>query len=172
MNVLGVLPFARFLIENTLEPGDCAIDCTVGNGHDTVFLAKLVGENGHVYGFDIQAEAISSTTARLNEEKLNDRVTLFQIGHEHVLTTIPEQKQSKMKAAIFNLGYLPGGDKSIVTKPSSTVAAIRSLLAMMPKGGTIVLVIYHGHEEGQIEKDRVSYFRRTNRSAHSSRIKV
>lgn len=158
MKVLGVLPFARFLIENVLQPGDCAIDCTVGNGHDTVFLAKLVGENGHVFGFDIQAQAISSTTTRLNEEKLGDRVTLFQIGHEHVLDTIPKQSQSKIKAAIFNLGYLPGGDKTIVTKPTSTLAAISILLDLMPKGGTIVLVIYHGHEEGQIEKDHVLTF--------------
>lgn len=158
MNVLGILPFARFLMENALKPGDHAIDCTVGNGHDTAFLAKLVGANGHVFGFDIQEEAISNSTERLYQEKLNERVTLFHISHEHVLTTIPEQSRNKVKAAIFNLGYLPGGDKSVVTKPSSTVAAIKALLNMMPKGGTIVLVIYHGHEEGQKEKDYVLAF--------------
>ena len=55
-------------------------------------------------------------------------------------------------AAIFNLGYLPKGDKSIVTKPDTTIQAINSLLSLMSIEGIIVLVIYHGHSEGQIEK--------------------
>ncbi|WP_332633875.1 class I SAM-dependent methyltransferase [Halalkalibacter flavus] len=158
MNVLGVLPFARFLLENVLSPGDIAVDCTVGNGHDTVFLANLVGENGHVYGFDIQAEAIASTTEKLTEHQLLERVTLHQQGHEEVRSVIPEYKQMKLKGAIFNLGYLPGGDKSIITQPTSTIAALSALLDMMPKGGTIVLVIYHGHEGGKTEKDSLLSF--------------
>ena len=44
-----ILPYARILLEKAVSPGDIAIDATAGNGHDTLFLAKLVGENGHVY---------------------------------------------------------------------------------------------------------------------------
>ncbi|MFC0473185.1 class I SAM-dependent methyltransferase [Halalkalibacter kiskunsagensis] len=158
MKVFGVLPFARFILENALSPGDIAVDCTVGNGHDTVYLATLVGDAGHVYGFDIQEQAISSTTKLINEQKLQKRVTLIHSGHEEVRSFIPLDKISNLKAAIFNLGYLPGGDKSIVTKSTSTLAAVSALLDMMPKGGTIVLVIYHGHEEGKVEKNSVLSF--------------
>ncbi|GAE27514.1 SAM-dependent methyltransferase [Halalkalibacter wakoensis JCM 9140] len=158
MNVLGVLPFARFVLENALTEGDIAVDCTVGNGHDTIFLANLVGDKGHVYGFDVQQAAIESTSRKLVERNLTPYVTLFQEGHEQVRSLIPEKKQSKVKGAIFNLGYLPGGDKSIVTRPTSTIAAVSALLDIMPKGGTIVLVIYHGHEEGKMEKEMILSF--------------
>ncbi|GAE34216.1 class I SAM-dependent methyltransferase [Halalkalibacter akibai] len=158
MNVLGVLPFARFLLEQALQPGDHAVDCTVGNGHDTLFLANLVGKDGFVYGFDIQEQAILKASDRLKDQNLLSRVDLFQTGHEHVRQSIPTQHHSKLKGAIFNLGYLPGGDKSIVTQPTSTLAAVSALLEMMPAGGLIVLVIYHGHEEGKQEKTSVLSF--------------
>lgn len=158
MNVLGILPFARFILQNALKPGDIAIDCTTGNGNDTVFLSELVGENGKVYGFDIQEQAIAQTSERLARAQLSKRVSLIQKGHEHVRSVIPKDEHARIKAAIFNLGYLPGGDKSIVTQPTSTVAAISALLDMMPKGGTIVLVIYHGHKEGQEEMESVLSF--------------
>lgn len=151
MNVLGILPFARSLLENALKKGDIAVDCTIGNGHDTVFLANLVGNKGYVYGFDIQQDALIQTKQRLDKEQL-DHVTLFQCGHEQIANKLAEESLQKVKAAIFNLGYLPGGDKSIVTRGETTIQAIETLLDYMPKGGTIVLVIYHGHPEGQQEK--------------------
>ncbi|MET3505902.1 class I SAM-dependent methyltransferase [Halalkalibacter oceani] len=152
MNVPGILPFARLLLEKALEEGDTALDCTVGNGHDTVFLAGLVGEEGQVLGFDIQAAAIENTRARLREARLEDRVTLFQQSHEHAADQLAGANAQRLKAAIFNLGYLPGGDKAIVTRPESTISAVQSLLELMQPGGIIVLVIYHGHREGQHEK--------------------
>ncbi|MDT8859323.1 methyltransferase domain-containing protein [Alkalihalobacillus sp. MEB130] len=158
MKVLGVLPFARLLLENALSEGDIAVDCTVGNGHDTLFLANVVGENGHVYGFDVQEQAIEKATEKLTTHEVHERVTLFQTGHEEVRSLIPKDVHSKLKGAIFNLGYLPGGDKTIVTRPTSTMAAISALLEMMPLGGTIVLVIYHGHEEGKVEKETILSF--------------
>ncbi|WP_062047654.1 class I SAM-dependent methyltransferase [Bacillus sp. JCM 19034] len=151
MNVLGILPFARSLLENALQNGDFAVDCTIGNGHDTVFLAKLVGNTGHIYGFDIQEDAILQTQQRLEKEQLN-HVSLFHCGHEQIATKLRAESLQKVKAAIFNLGYLPGGDKSIVTRGETTILAIEALLEYMPKGGTIVLVIYHGHCEGKEEK--------------------
>ncbi|MBP3949830.1 tRNA (mnm(5)s(2)U34)-methyltransferase [Bacillus suaedae] len=157
MKLLGILPFARFLLEQALKPGDIAIDCTIGKGNDTVFLANLVGETGHVYGFDIQKEAISFTTERLLKHQIND-VSLYQLGHENVGAIVPVQEHHRVRAAIFNLGYLPGGDKSVVTKPESTITAIKGLFKMMASGGIIVLVIYHGHEEGKKEKESIDLF--------------
>ncbi|MGE8078942.1 class I SAM-dependent methyltransferase [Peribacillus loiseleuriae] len=153
MKLMNILPFARFLLQTALESGDIAIDGTCGNGHDTAYLANLVGETGHVYGFDIQQEAIDNTKEKLRTENLLQQCTLIQTGHEHVKTYVSEQQYGQIKAAIFNLGYLPGGDKSIVTAAESTIAAIEQLLEIMAPKGVIVLVIYHGHEGGVIERD-------------------
>lgn len=155
MTLLGILPFAHSLLEASVQAGDYAVDCTLGNGYDTAFLAELVGKEGHVYGFDIQEQAITKSSERLKEKQVFDRVTLFQTSHEHLATHIPTEDHTKIKAAIFNLGYLPGGDKSIVTKPSSTLSAIQSLLTFMQRGGLIILVIYPGHDQGKLEKERI-----------------
>lgn len=148
-----VLPYARLLLEKTVKAGDTVVDATLGNGHDTVFLAGLVGQQGQVFGFDIQEQAIINTVERLKEYHLEDRVTLFHSGHEHVKRLIPEEFHGSIKGAIFNLGYLPGGDKSIVTTPQTTLQAVEALFEILAPEGIIVLVIYHGHDEGAIERD-------------------
>lgn len=155
MNVLGILPFARQLLTNVVNNGDAVIDGTAGNGHDTLFLAQLVGASGRVYAFDIQEKAISNTKERLKENNAFSQVTLFQTGHEEAKQLIPEKENGKISAAIFNLGYLPGGNKKIVTKPITTLQAITTIFSMLKKGGLIVLVIYHGHEEGIQEKNEI-----------------
>jgi len=153
-----ILPYARKLLQSTVKEGDITIDATIGNGHDTVFLAKLVGETGHVYGFDIQELAIQKTTERINNENLSNQVTLFQRSHAEVKKVIQASLHKKLKGAIFNLGYLPGSDKSVVTVPESTISAIEQILEMMAPEGIIVVVIYHGHEGGEIEKDALMNF--------------
>ncbi|WP_071393784.1 class I SAM-dependent methyltransferase [Bacillus tuaregi] len=158
MKLIQILPFARTLLETAITPGDIAVDATLGNGHDTLFLAKLVGEYGHVYGFDIQEEAVINSRKRLEEQDLLSQVTFFNKGHEHISNCLPNEQHGKVTAAIFNLGYLPGGDKSIVTKPDTTISAIEQLLSIMKPEGIIVLVIYHGHPEGAIERDRLMEF--------------
>jgi 16S rRNA C1402 N4-methylase RsmH len=155
MKLERILPFARTLLEKAFIPGTIAVDATLGNGHDTYFLAKLASVDGHVYGFDIQKEAIQTTKERLDADNLSDRVTLIHDGHEKVKEHIPESVKGKITAAIFNLGYLPGGDKSIVTKAETTISAIEQLLDLLAVEGIIVLVIYHGHDEGAIERDEL-----------------
>lgn len=158
MNMDGILPFARLLLEKVVTDGSAAIDATVGNGHDTVFLAKLTGSNGHVFGFDIQKQALENTAARLQEHGLSNRVTLFEEGHEHAAEVIPSEWHGRLSGAIFNLGYLPKGDKSIVTKPDTTIEAVTQIFSMLSPGGIIVLVIYHGHTEGAEEKEKLLHF--------------
>ncbi|SDJ63663.1 class I SAM-dependent methyltransferase [Salimicrobium halophilum] len=155
MQLDRILPFSHELMKKTVSPGDIAIDATCGNGHDTLYLANLVGEDGHVYGFDIQKEAIDATSDRLKEEGMTDRVTLHEASHAKALDHIPEKDHSRIKGAIFNLGFLPGSDKTVVTTPDQTITAIDQMLAAMPKGSMIVLVIYHGHQGGKEEKERV-----------------
>ena len=150
-----ILPFAKSLLKKAVKPGDMVVDATLGNGHDTVFLAELVGEYGQVFGFDVQQEAISATKERLIGHNLIDRVTIFHEGHEQIFAKIPKDAHGKITGAIFNLGYLPGGDKNIVTRSETTISAIEQLLEIMASEGTIVLVIYHGHEQGAVERDHL-----------------
>lgn len=158
MKLEGILPFARTLLKKAVQNGDAVIDATVGNGHDTLFLAGLVGQNGHVFGFDIQEEAIENTKKRLTEQDFTRNVSLFHQGHEHLMTSVPSSFHGKITGAIFNLGYLPGGDKSVVTKSDTTVMAIEQLLKILAPEGIIVLVIYHGHPEGAEERDSLLPF--------------
>ncbi|PEF04513.1 16S rRNA (cytosine(1402)-N(4))-methyltransferase [Bacillus thuringiensis] len=158
MKLERVLPFARTLLQTAVKEGDYAVDATLGNGHDTCFLAEIVGDNGKVFGFDIQKGAIESSTTRLKEKKLFERTVLVHDSHDTLLSVLPEDTKGKVTGAIFNLGYLPGGDKHIVTKPNSTISAIEQLLEVMAPEGIIVLVIYHGHPEGQVERDAVLTF--------------
>lgn len=153
MKLMRILPFARSLIDLAVKEGDIVVDATVGNGHDTLYLAERVGQSGHVFGFDIQAQAIENTTKRLHEHHMETRVTLVQASHAELDAHIPPEYKGRITGAMFNLGYLPGGDKQIVTKPNSTIAAIEQLLDIMALEGIIVLVIYHGHPEGAIERD-------------------
>lgn len=142
------------IIKDYINEGDVVIDATVGNGFDTVFLAEQVGDNGQVYGFDIQNIAIKLTKEKLDERKLMNRVTLIEDSHQHIKRYVEE----RVKVAMFNLGYLPKGDKKVITRPESTIMAIEEILDLLIVGGLISIVAYYGHEGGLIEKDEVSRY--------------
>jgi predicted methyltransferase len=148
MKLLRVLPFAKYLLGETVIAGETVVDATAGNGNDTHFLAEQVGVNGHVYAFDIQQAALDSTAERLGV--LNERVSLILDSHDNV----EQYVNGPIGGAVFNLGYLPHSeDLSIVTKPDSTIKAIHTLLGMLKKGGIIAVSVYDGHEGGQEERD-------------------
>ncbi|MGI8315733.1 class I SAM-dependent methyltransferase [Halobacillus mangrovi] len=158
MTLQRTLAYSHTLMEQTLKKGDIAVDGTCGNGHDTLFLAKLVGEEGHVHGFDIQLKAIQNTKNRLKANAMENRVSLYHETHSYINESIPSDHQSNIKAAIFNLGYLPGSDKQVVTTPTETISSVKKLLTLMKKGGLVVLVVYHGHPGGDEERDAVMKF--------------
>ncbi|PZF89006.1 rRNA methyltransferase [Listeria ivanovii] len=154
MNLRAVLPFAHDTLRKVVRPGDYVVDATCGNGHDTLLLAELVGVNGHVLGFDIQQVAIDTTRTRLENAVVSSQVELICASH----ATIPKYATNPVRAAIFNLGYLPGGDKKITTTADSTLISIQHLMELLEVGGVIILVIYHGHPEGKQEKQAVVRF--------------
>lgn len=154
--ILTALKYSHELLKEIVNPGDTVIDATTGNGHDTVFLAKLVGETGHVFGFDIQKVAIENTRNRLEAEQLDTSVTLIEKGHETIHQLIPLEQE--IQAAIFNLGYLPSGDKNIITHASTTILAIEGILERLNTGGRIILVVYYGHTGGVPEKSALTTF--------------
>ena len=140
---------ARDYLLGRLSPGDTAIDATAGNGHDTQWLANAVGPDGHVYAFDIQKQAIDSTRARLARSDCSDWVTLVQECHTRVQENIP--KDVKAKAIVFNLGYLPKGEKSVVTETLTTIQALDSSLSLLSSGGILSIVAYPRHVGGYEE---------------------
>ncbi|KXU14329.1 SAM-dependent methyltransferase, MraW methylase family [Streptococcus oralis] len=102
-----------------------------------------------VYAFDIQEQALEMTQERLKEAGFENAQLILQ-GHETL-----DQFVKEVKAGIFNLGYLPSADKSIITKPHTTIEALDKLCHHLVKGGRIALMIYYGHEGGDLERDAV-----------------
>ncbi|MCL6634507.1 MAG: methyltransferase domain-containing protein [Peptococcaceae bacterium] len=141
----------HLLIAEVLGEGGTAVDATAGNGRDTLFLARLVGPAGRVYAFDVQERALRTTRALLEEAGLAGRVTLVKAGHEEMERLVP----GPVDAVVFNLGYLPGGDHALVTRPDTTVRALRSALNLLRPGGRAGLVVYTGHPGGREECRRV-----------------
>ena len=143
------LEMAHDFLSQVITPEDIVVDATMGNGYDTLFLAKLAKQ---VYAFDIQEQALEKTSQRIQKAGLTN-VDLILQGHETV-----DQFVTEVKAAIFNLGYLPSADKSIITQPQTTLEALEKLCQMLIKGGRIAIMIYYGHEGGDIERDAVLDF--------------
>jgi predicted methyltransferase len=137
---------AHRLLMDRVKEGDTVVDATAGNGHDTVFLAQLVGENGRVHAYDIQAAAIEATAARLERAGLRERVILHHASHADIAVL-----SDPLQAVVFNLGYLPGSDKTVITQATSTLQAVQAALAKLVSGGMVLLVLYRGHPGGEEE---------------------
>lgn len=144
---------AHEAIAHVLNPSMVALDATAGNGYDTVFLAKRCRR---VYAFDIQASALKKVHARLKKEALNN-VVLIHDNHARVDKHLVEP----FHVAMFNLGYLPNSDKSVKTKPHSTVRALKIVCDNVLEGGVITVVCYRGHEGGYEETEAVQTFIKT-----------
>ena len=153
------LKSARFLARDALQravaAGDTVVDATMGNGHDTLFLAEQVGPEGRVYAFDIQESAVASTRKLLEENHVSGRVTLLCRSHADLSECVP----CPVAAVVFNLGWLPGGDHGITTLWESTRAAVTAALDLLRPGGILTVCAYPGHPEGDRERNMlVSFF--------------
>lgn len=142
------LIMARQYVSNHVSDGDYVVDATAGNGWDTLLLAQLVGNGGKVFSFDIQEEALASTRELLEGKGLLHRVQLIFNGHEHMNSYLDKG----ISAAMFNLGYLPGGVHSIITRPETTIKALKAVLQKLRKGGLVTIVIYRGHDGAREEE--------------------
>lgn len=141
-----------FLREVVCE-GDTVIDATAGNGHDTIFLASLVGESGRVHAFDIQACAIESAHAAAIAAGCADHVTFHHTCHTGMGEHVSPESAS---AIMFNLGYLPGHDHEITTTSEETLDALATAASLLRNGGVLSVVCYPGHHEGKDESTEVS----------------
>lgn len=131
------------------------VDATMGNGHDTLFLCELAGEQGRVAAFDIQEAALKETDRILREKGLRERADLYLESHVNMEKFIEEESVDGM---YFNFGYLPGGDHSLATKPDTSLEAVKKGLTLLKKGGVMALCIYSGGDTGFEERDRLLEF--------------
>ena len=129
----GARKWAKALIEGNVNPGAIVVDATMGNGYDTLWLAQQVGEEGKVYAFDIQEEALKRTFERLCENHVENRVRLICAGHE----TMREHISEPIDAAVFNLGWLPGTPHERTTRAETTVMAVNAALSLLKPGGAM-----------------------------------
>ncbi|MEG2789558.1 MAG: class I SAM-dependent methyltransferase [Romboutsia sp.] len=160
----NVIDVNKTLIDDIINEGDIVIDATMGNGYDTKYLAQKVGENGLVYSFDVQEEAIKNTKKRLEKENLFNRVKLILDGHENIDMHV----NNEVSCVLFNLGYLPRAKHKVITKAETTVRAIQKSLKLLKPNGIVSLAIYTGHEGGMDEFNAIfDYVEKLNQSEFS-----
>ncbi|MBQ9511393.1 MAG: methyltransferase domain-containing protein [Clostridia bacterium] len=148
--MIDLLQTEKAFISPHIKKDGVAVDFTMGNGHDTLWLAQQIGENGRVYAFDIQTQALESTKALLDENGITN-ATLILDSHANIKEYVKEQ----ICVGMFNLGFLPGGDKSITTKHESSLAAIKAGIELLCDDGALLIAVYPGHEEGTIEGNMI-----------------
>ena len=128
-----------------------ALDLTLGNGHDFLFLLELGFQR--VIGFDIQESAIEIVRNKLRQlPDLAARAQLLQTGHEN----FPDHIDGELDCAMFNLGYLPHGDKSITTLADTSLFAIREAMTRLSSDGLMTVLCYPGHAQGKQELEAIS----------------
>ena len=141
----------RFIRDHVKE-GDICIDATAGNGNDTLALCQLVGENGKVYAFDIQEQAVVNTKKRLVDNGVAERAEVLLESHTNMSKYV---ETDSVSCITFNFGYLPGGDHNLATKKDSSIEAIHEGLRLLKKGGMMSLCIYSGGDSGFEERDAI-----------------
>ncbi len=163
-----IISWGHELLAEVIRAGDLVVDLTAGNGHDTLMLARLAGSAGQVIAFDIQPGALASTRDRLANVGMSIRdhvasstplsrcpgIDLVHGSHARFAEVVPGQPV----AVIGNLGFLPGGDKDIITRPDSTLIAISAACSALAVGGRMAIVVYPGHPGGDVEAEAVSLY--------------
>jgi len=150
--ITGITDIAHAFAGAYLLPGETAVDCTAGNGHDTLFLLEKNGPDGFVYAFDIQQLAIENTRRRLFRAGISPaRFTLINDSHAR----LDRYVKGPVSVFMFNLGYLPGGDRTITTDAPTVIHALSLSLSMLKCLGVITLVLYPGHGPGRVEQEAV-----------------
>lgn len=146
--------------QKIVSPGDIVIDATAGGGFDSVKLATLAlrKELGNLHIFDIQKDALLKTEKNLQQnfpEEIVQRIHLHEACHSTMATYV---QPGSAKLIVFNLGYFPGGDKSITTMLHTTVQSVQTALTLLQTGGLLSITCYPGHLEGEKEEHALIQF--------------
>lgn len=157
------LDLAHNYWSKVVKTGDTVIDATCGNGHDTLILAKLAlnDEKGELIAIDVQPQAIESTKTRLATELpelILGRIRFVAGCHSQFPGDIEKESVALI---VYNLGYLPGGDKTVTTTCPNTLQSLEAALPLIGIGGMISITCYPGHSEGKREEEMLIEFSRT-----------
>ncbi len=155
------------IVSSYINEGDFVMDCTMGNGNDTLSLARLTGaadgaEGALVYALDVQDRALEKTSELLAENGIDapESKGIHLVKDSHVnLAEYVKEAGRQPSAIVFNLGFMPGQDKSILTSIDTTMQAVEAALDNIMEDGIISVVTYCGHPEGREEHDKlIEYF--------------
>ncbi|MEJ2490946.1 MAG: class I SAM-dependent methyltransferase [Desulfuromonadales bacterium] len=162
-----IVPWSHRLVCDVLQPGDCAVDLTAGKGRDTLVLAQAVTPTGTVVAFDLQATAIGQTAEFLRQrgwqptrwpaqQRLPETPGIYLVTGCH--SALGQVVRGPVKVIMANLGYLPGGDHHLVTRPATTLAALEVSLDLLEEGGRLAVTVYPAHCGGAAEAQAVDAF--------------
>jgi len=157
MQRISLVNTAHNFIRDVLHPGDIAIDATVGNGHDTLFLAEQVSPSGRVFGFDIQQAAIDSTRAKASTrcKMLAENMTLIHASHANMAEKIPYNIMATSARSCLIWVICRVATKSIITHTDSTITALNIANRILSSNGIITVLAYPGHQGGGVETEQV-----------------
>ncbi|HRK73893.1 MAG TPA: class I SAM-dependent methyltransferase, partial [Rhodothermales bacterium] len=154
-----ILDFTKSLMTKVLKEGDVAIDATLGNGYDALFLRQQVGTTGFIWGFDIQETALKAAIGRFERQFPNASNHSFVLkSHAKMREIMGEEAVGSVSGVMFNLGYLPGGDKTVITQSGTTISALEQAIELLRVGGLLTVVAYPGHMGGAKEAAEVLRF--------------
>ncbi len=147
--ITGITDLSHAFASAYIQSGELAVDCTAGNGLDTLFLLKKSAPDGFVFAFDIQQDALDRTRTLLENAGIPScRFRLVHDCHSRLGSYVKQE----IAVCMFNLGFLPGGSRDITTTPARVIAALESAITLLKKFGVIVIVMYPGHEQGREEE--------------------
>ena len=152
--MIGFLKFVKDIMAEKANPKGVYCDFTMGRGRDTLFLTSLAPE-GKVYAFDIQESALEQTRAFLDENGVTNAELILDSHHN-----FRKYVKGEIDGGMFNLGFLPGGDRTRTTLRSTTMEAVKGAMEALKKGGVLGIAVYPGHPEGELEGEELqAYFK-------------
>lgn len=155
MSLVNLKSFNDYIMAEFLKEGYTCLDGTCGNGHDTLTMRQIIGDSGKIFSFDIQENAINSALELIKSKNLDCKnIEFFVDSHAEIDKYINES----IDFAIYNLGYLPGGDKALTTVWESTRISLEKAMNIMRKGAILSVTAYPGHEEGYHERSKLKDF--------------
>jgi hypothetical protein len=158
--LIRIVTWSQKLVCDVLTSGVLAVDLTAGKGRDTLALAHAVGPTGQVIAFDLQQTALEQTAGLLKSsgftvnlwppnQILPENPGIFLVHACH--STLGNHLRHHPSAIMANLGYLPGGDPLLITRPKSTLAALQQSLTWLKPGGRLSVTVYPSHPGGSDE---------------------
>ncbi|ETS93567.1 putative rRNA methylase [Veillonella sp. AS16] len=125
ININNAVQFQHLIWDRVMTNAKVVVDATCGNGHDLLYLAERAQKGCHLYGIDIQMQAINTSKELLRSNGIAQDVSLTFIHRSHDKALSEDIKDNNIDLMIFNLGYLPGSNHQIITEPHHTINAIQ-----------------------------------------------